>query len=40
MIGSLFEQMAEVAKASYSNVVGKTRQQDVIRAQLEIVQFR
>lgn len=36
---SLFEQMAEVAKASYSSVVGKTRQQDVIRAQLEIVQL-
>jgi outer membrane protein TolC len=35
----LFEQMAEVAKASYSNAVGKTRQQDVIRAQLEIVQL-
>ncbi|MCF2833098.1 hypothetical protein L1273_16775, partial [Pseudoalteromonas sp. DL2-H6] len=33
------EQMAEVTKASYSNVVGKTRQQDVIRAQLEIVQL-
>jgi outer membrane protein TolC len=31
--------MAEVTKASYSNVVGKTRQQDVIRAQLEIVQL-
>lgn len=36
---ALFEQMAEVAKASYSNVVGKTRQQDIIRAQLEIVQL-
>ncbi len=36
---SLFEQMSEVAKASYSNVIGKTRQQDVIRAQLEIVQL-
>ncbi len=36
---ALFEQMAEVTKASYSNVVGKTRQQDVIRAQLEIVQL-
>jgi outer membrane protein TolC len=36
---ALFEQMAEVAKASYSNAVGKTRQQDVIRAQLEIVQL-
>ena len=36
---TLFEQMAEVAKASYSNAIGKTRQQDVIRAQLEIVQL-
>ncbi|QOL25650.1 TolC family protein [Thalassotalea sp. LPB0316] len=36
---SLFEQMAEVAKVSYANAVGKTRQQDVIRAQLEIVQL-
>lgn len=36
---ALFEQMAEVAKASYSNAVGQTRQQDVIRAQLEIVQL-
>jgi outer membrane protein TolC len=35
----LFEQMAEVAKASYSSVVGKTRQQDVVRAQLEMVQL-
>lgn len=36
---ALFEQMAEVAKASYSSAVGKTRQQDVIRAQLEIIQL-
>ena len=36
---ALFEQMAEVARASYSHAVGKTRQQDVIRAQLEIVQL-
>ncbi|MBQ4832876.1 TolC family protein [Pseudoalteromonas sp. MMG010] len=36
---NLFEQMAEVAKASYSNAVGKTRQHDVIRAQLEILQL-
>ncbi|WP_448547961.1 TolC family protein [Thalassotalea fusca] len=36
---ALFEQMAEVAIASYSSAVGKTRQQDVIRAQLEIVQL-
>ena len=35
----LFEQMADVVKASYSNVIGKIRQQDVIRAQLEIVQL-
>jgi len=37
---SLFEQMAEIAKANYSNTVGKTRQQDVIRAQLELVQLK
>ena len=36
---ALFEQMAEVAKASYSNVVGKTSQHDVIRAQLELIQL-
>jgi len=35
----LFEQMVEVAQASYSTALGKTRQQDVIRAQLEIVQL-
>ena len=37
---TLFEQMADVARASYASVVGKTRQQDVIRAQLEIVQLQ
>ncbi|WP_425456705.1 TolC family protein [Catenovulum sediminis] len=36
---ALFEQMAEMATASYANAIGKTRQQDVIRAQLEIVQL-
>jgi len=36
---ALFEQMVEVAKANYSTNVGKTRQQDVIRAQLEIVRL-
>lgn len=36
---ALFEQMADVAKASYSNVIGQTRQQDVIRAQLELIQL-
>lgn len=35
----LFEQMADVVKASYSTGVGKTRQQDVIRAQLELIQL-
>jgi outer membrane protein TolC len=35
----LFEQLADVAKASYSSAIGQTRQQDVIRAQLEIVQL-
>ncbi|MBD1580692.1 TolC family protein [Pseudoalteromonas sp. S16_S37] len=35
----LFEQMAQIAKANYSNAIGKTRQQDVIRAQLEIIQL-
>ncbi len=35
----LFEQIADVAEANYSNTVGKTRQQDVIRAQLEITQL-
>ncbi len=37
---ALFEQMAEVAKASYSNALGSTRQQDVIRSQLEILQLQ
>ena len=35
----LFEQMAEVAKASYAAALGNTRQQDVIRADLEIIQL-
>ncbi|WP_241566365.1 TolC family protein [Pseudoalteromonas sp. R3] len=36
---ALFEQLVDVSKASYANVVGRTRQQDVIRAQLELVQL-
>ncbi len=36
---TLFEQIAEVAKASYANALGKTRQHDVIRAQLEIARL-
>ncbi|WP_420933552.1 TolC family protein [Alteromonas sp. A081] len=35
----LFEQMAEVARASYSSALGNMRQQDVIRAELEIIQL-
>lgn len=36
---SLFEQMVDVAEAGYRSALGKTRQQDVIRAQLELVQL-
>ncbi len=36
---SLFDQLAQVAQASYSSAVGKTSQQDVIRAQLELVRL-
>ncbi|TRX55153.1 TolC family protein [Thalassomonas sp. M1454] len=36
---SLFEQMIDITKASYSSTVGKTRQQDVIRAQLELIKL-
>ncbi|MGX5173981.1 TolC family protein [Aliikangiella sp. IMCC44653] len=36
---ALFEQLADVAQASYSSAVGKTRQQDIIRAQLELTRL-
>lgn len=36
---NLFEQLAELAEASYSNALGKTRQQDVVRAQLELTRL-
>jgi len=36
---SLFEQLADVAQASYSSALGKTRQQDIVRAQLELTQL-
>ena len=32
----LFEQLVDVAEASYSSALGRTRQQDIIRAQLEL----
>ncbi len=36
---ALFEQLADVAAASYSSAVGKTRQHDIIRAQLEMTRL-
>ena len=36
---SLFEQLADVAEASYSAALGKTRQQDIVRAQLELTRL-
>jgi outer membrane protein TolC len=36
---SLFEQLADVAQASYSSAFGKTRQQDLVRAQLELTRL-
>jgi len=36
---ALFEQLADVAQASYSAALGRTRQQDVIRAQLELTRL-
>ncbi|HAG97080.1 MAG: transporter [Pseudomonadales bacterium] len=35
----LFEQMLEITQSSYSSAVGRTRQQDVIRAQLELTRL-
>lgn len=35
----LFEQLADIAEASYSAAFGKTRQQDIIRAQLEVTRL-
>ena len=36
---SLFEKMVDITRASYSSNYGKTRQQDVIRSQLELLQL-
>lgn len=35
----LFEQLADIAEASYSSALGRTRQQDIIRAQLELTRL-
>lgn len=36
---SLFEQLSEIAVSSYSSAMGKTRQHDIIRAQLELTRL-
>ncbi len=36
---ALFEQLVDVAAASYSSAVGKTRQHDLVRAQLELTRL-
>jgi len=36
---ALFEQLADIAQASYASAIGKTRQQDIIRAQLELTRL-
>lgn len=35
----LFEQLVDIAQSKYSSAVGATRQQDVVRAQLELTQL-
>jgi outer membrane protein TolC len=36
---SLFEQLVDVAESSYATTMGKTSQQDIVRAQLELTQL-
>jgi len=36
---ALFEQLADIAQASYASAIGKTRQQDIVRAQLELTRL-
>jgi outer membrane protein TolC len=36
---SLFEQLSEVAESSYSSAIGRTSQQDIVRAQLELTRL-
>lgn len=36
---SYFEQLVDIAEASYSSAFGKTRQQDMVRAQLELTRL-
>ncbi|MCC2615029.1 TolC family protein [Aestuariibacter halophilus] len=37
---TLFEQLVDVSRASYASASGKARQQDIIRAQLELLQLQ
>lgn len=36
---SLFEQLADIAQVNYASALGKTRQQDIVRAQLELTRL-
>ncbi|MFT5162630.1 MAG: outer membrane protein TolC [Alteromonadaceae bacterium] len=36
---ALFEQLADIAQANYASAIGKTRQQDIVRAQLELTRL-
>lgn len=36
---ALFEQLSDIAQASYSAALGKSRQQDIVRAQLEVTRI-
>ncbi|MEQ8963564.1 MAG: hypothetical protein RLP02_37605, partial [Coleofasciculus sp. C2-GNP5-27] len=36
---SLFDYLADVAESAYSNALGRTSQQDVIRAQVELTRL-
>lgn len=36
---SLFEQLTDIATSNYSSAMGRTRQQDIIRAQLELTRL-
>lgn len=36
---SLFEQVVDIASASYSSTLGKTRQQDILQAQIELTRL-
>ena len=36
---ALFQQLADIVQASYSSAVGKVRQQDIVRAQLELTRL-